>query len=78
MTSNYPTSDPITVFIERKKGLSEEQIDELKAMSEKVAAENIGMPSVFMIATTLLEWLQENNVAGQDGSMYSGNFYSFL
>jgi hypothetical protein len=29
------------------------------------------MPSVFAVAESLREWLVDNNVPGQDGSMYA-------
>lgn len=29
------------------------------------------MPCIFVIAEAVKEWLQDNNVAGQDGSMYA-------
>lgn len=73
MTNAYPTSEPIFVHIERRKGLSIEQGDELKELANNVASENLGMPSIFIVANAMQEWLQENNSPGQDGSMYSGN-----
>ncbi len=60
--------------IQNEKGLSNDQIDELKSICIKTADENIGMPSVFMVTSGMQEWLQENNIPGQDGSMYSGNY----
>jgi hypothetical protein len=31
------------------------------------AEENVGMPSIYTIADSCKTWLQDNNVAGQDG-----------
>ena len=38
--------------------------------NEKLA-ENLGMPSIFATAEAIREWLVENNIEGQDGSMYA-------
>ncbi len=74
MPASYPSSSAAFVRVKAKKGLSDEQIDELQGIAETTSAENIGMPTVFTIANAVQEWLSENNVPGQDGSMYSGNY----
>ena len=66
---NYPEVIPI-LSIEAVKGLSDGQIRELKSLADQTATENLGMPSIFTIAEALKEWLLDNNVEGQDGSMY--------
>lgn len=48
------------------------QADEVKEVADRVALENVGAPSVFAVAEAVKEWLVDNNIAGQDGSMYSG------
>lgn len=52
--------------------MSANQADEVKELADRVALENIGAPSVFAVAEAVKEWLVDNNIAGQDGSMYSG------
>lgn len=44
----------------------------MKEVADRVALENLGAPSVFAVAEAVKEWLVDNNIAGQDGSMYSG------
>jgi hypothetical protein len=77
MPSSYPSSEPLLVHISPLKGLSSDQIDELIGLCQNVAVENVGMPSVFIVAMAVQEWLSENNIPGNDGSMYSGNNYFF-
>lgn len=72
MRAEYPSNAPLLVGIENRKGLTEEQMEETKTMCNSLADENIGMPSMFTLTSALQEWLQDNNVPGQDGSMYSG------
>lgn len=66
----YPEVPPI-LSINPIKGLGNLQIDELKTLSDAKAAENLGMPSIFVVAEAIKEWLVDNNVEGQDGSMYA-------
>lgn len=73
MVQDYPTTSSVLFEIEGKKGLSPDQIEEAKVLCAKTAEENIGMSIVFMLTSSLQEWLQENNIPGHDGSMYSGN-----
>lgn len=75
MRTEYPTSAAILVGIQNKKGINEEQLEELKNICSNTSEENIGTPSMFLIASAVQEWLQDNNVPGQDGSMYSGIFH---
>lgn len=68
----YPEETAPFLSIEIEKGLSSIHADELAILADTTATENIGMPCVFTVAEILKEWLIDNNVAGQDGSMYSG------
>ena len=68
---NYPLETTPIIDIECIKGLSKKHCDELKMLSENIANENIGMPSIFTICEGLKDWLLDNNHPGQDGSMYS-------
>lgn len=68
--SEYPSCSP-TIEIEVEKGLGKKQVDELSILVRKVAEENIGAASVFTITEAVKDWLLDNNVAGQDGSMYA-------
>ena len=72
MPSDYPSSCAPIINLEVIKGLSLDRGDELKAVAVKVAEDNVGLPSVFTIAEAIKEWLVDNNIPGQDGSMYSG------
>uniref|UniRef100_A0A7S3GN04 RWD domain-containing protein n=1 Tax=Spumella elongata TaxID=89044 RepID=A0A7S3GN04_9STRA len=67
----YPSDSPPSFKIIIEKGLSANQADEVKEVADRVALENIGAPSVFAVAEAVKEWLVDNNIAGQDGSMYS-------
>jgi aminoglycoside phosphotransferase len=75
MKEDYPSDSSILVEAENRKGLSGDQVDELKVHCAKVATENIGMPNVFMVSSAAQEWLLENNIPGTDGSMYAGKFF---
>lgn len=75
MVENYPAQSAALLSLSPMKGLSSSQIDELKTMSANIAQENIGSPAMYLIVDSLKEWLQANNIPGQDGSMYSGNFH---
>ena len=66
----YPSVIP-SIVIEPEKGLGKKQIDELQSLAEGHAQNNIGMPSIFVIAEAIKEWLADNNKPGQDGSMYA-------
>lgn len=72
MVQDYPSSSPIIFEIESKKGLSPDQIEEGKATCTTIAEENVGMPIIFMLTSSIQDWLQENNIPGHDGSMYAG------
>lgn len=67
----YPSSAAPQIGIEIEKGLGQKQRDELKVIAENTANVDIGMPTIFSICEALKEWLCDNNVPGQDGSMYS-------
>lgn len=72
MPSSYPLERAALVACPKSKGLSHTHVDELLAAARKAADEGIGMASIFMVAEAVKEWLQANNLAGLDGSMYSG------
>jgi ubiquitin-protein ligase len=71
----YPSESPPNLKIQVEKGLSANQGDEVKELADRVAQENLGAPSIFAVAEAVKEWLVDNNIAGQDGSMYSGTFF---
>lgn len=71
MTPSYPSSSPALTLVHAVKGISSDQLSELQSTAERLAQDNIGMPSIYVIAVALQEWLTENNVPGNDGSMYS-------
>lgn len=68
--AEYPTV-LANVTIEIEKGLTGKHQDELLALVDKCGKENIGSPAIFSIAEAVKEWLQDNNIPGQDGSMYA-------
>jgi hypothetical protein len=57
--------------VEIKKGLSSKQKEELLGKLNTAASDNIEMPSIYCIVEAAREWLVDNNVEGQDGSMYA-------
>ena len=68
----YPGSAPPELTVEVEKGLGRRQKEELEALADSTAAsEGVGVPVIFTVCEALKEWLCDNNVAGQDGSMYS-------
>lgn len=71
LPTTYPDEIAPILSIKIEKGLGDVHADELKALADEIATENIGMPSIFTVAEAVKEWLIDNNVAGQDGSMYS-------
>ena len=68
--SDYPEIVP-TISIEVIKGLGASHEEEIMAVGAQKLEENLGMPSIFATAEAIREWLVENNVEGQDGSMYA-------
>ena len=66
----YPEVVP-TINIEVIKGLGASHEEEIMALGNEKLAENLGMPSIFATAEAIREWLVENNIEGQDGSMYA-------
>jgi hypothetical protein len=70
--SDYPSGDGLPAFeVEPFKGLGKKQCEEIIKIAEESALENQGMASIFTVAEAVREWLVDNNVAGQDGSMYA-------
>lgn len=70
MPSDYPNIPP-NLTIEVVKGLNSKQASDLLELANNCAQENVGMPSVFVICEAVREWLLDNNLPGQDGSMYA-------
>lgn len=67
---DYPNCVPeLKIIID--KGLSKKQGDDLTVLVNATAEENVGMPSIFVIAEAVKDWLADNNTPGQDGSMYA-------
>mmetsp|Transcript_17336 Transcript_17336/g.18075 ORF Transcript_17336/g.18075 Transcript_17336/m.18075 type:complete len:318 (+) Transcript_17336:49-1002(+) len=68
--SDYPSIPPV-IDVELKKGLASKQKEEILNIIKTQAEDNLGAPSIYTITEAVREWLVDNNVAGQDGSMYS-------
>lgn len=71
LPSNYPSTEIPVMNIQIQKGLSNDQASEVLAIANTIALENTSSPSIFTICEGVKEWLVDNNIAGQDGSMYS-------
>jgi len=69
--SNYPSESAPVLFVEPRKGLSKKQVEEMKELADETSGTGLGGPSVFSVCEALKEWLSDNNVAGQDDSMYA-------
>ena len=78
LPSLYPDETLPLMSIEIEKGLSHTHVDELMTIATEVATTNLGMPVIFAVAEAIKEWLVDNNVEGQDGSMYAGRFYELV
>lgn len=70
MPDDYPNCIP-QLSIEMIKGLTTSQLEEVQEVAMKSAQDNLGMPCIYMVTEAIREWLADNNVAGQDGSMYA-------
>ncbi len=68
---DYPSSSIPEFELNALKGLSKKQIDEMHSLAISSSEEQQGMPSVFSVCEALKEWLLDNNVPGQDDSMYA-------
>lgn len=68
--AEYPSVIPL-VGIEVEKGLGKKHADELRVIATDHAENNVGGPSIFVIAEAIKDWLMDNNNPGQDGSMYA-------
>jgi len=66
----YPEVVPI-LCIEVDKGLGKKHKEELTELVNTRAQDNMGMPMVYVLAELVREWLIDNNIPGQDGSMYA-------
>lgn len=71
MPESYPEECGPDITIDIKKGISEKQKPEIEELIQTQATDNIGMASMYVIAEAVREWLVDNNVEGQDGSMYA-------
>jgi len=67
----YPSDCIPDLSIEPVKGLGPKQVEELLELAKEKSEEEMGGPSVFGVCEALKEWLLDNNVPGQDGSMYA-------
>jgi aminoglycoside phosphotransferase len=72
MVPGYPAEKPLLTGFQNEQGLGGTHLEELVEVGKRAAVENLGMPSIFMVAEAAKEWLQMNNLPGLDGSMYSG------
>ena len=70
MPEEYPNVVP-QLNIETIKGLTSNQRDDILEIAKTSAQENLGMPSIYMVTESIRGWLLDNNVPGQDGSMYA-------
>ena len=71
LPTSYPGDEPPIFEVQLVKGLSKKQAGEVRVVAEVTASENLGMASLFTVIESVREWLVDNNVAGQDGSMYA-------
>jgi hypothetical protein len=69
--AEYPDGSIPELSIEPEKGLTKAQVDDLTNVAVSTATENMGSPSIFIVAEAVKDWLVANNIAGQDGSMYA-------
>jgi hypothetical protein len=60
----YP-SEVAEIEIEIKKGLAAKRKEEISALINTHAEENLGAPAIYAIVEAVREWLVDNNVAGQ-------------
>lgn len=68
--STYPSEVPI-IEVELKKGLASKRKEEILNLINTTAQDNLGAPAIYTIVEAVREWLVDNNIPGQDGSMYS-------
>jgi RWD domain len=57
----YPNDTVPILSIAPDKGLNKKQSDELLSLANGLASDNIGMPSIFVVAEGIKEWLVDNN-----------------
>ena len=69
--ANYPSQSIPEYTLEPEKGLSKRQLEEMRELANETSETQLGGPSVFSVCEVLKEWLSDNNVAGQDDSMYA-------
>ena len=66
----YPSAVCPQFIVSRIKGLSSKQCEEMLELANQTSEEGLGGPTVFSVCEALKEWLADNNVPGQDDSMY--------
>lgn len=71
LPEGYPEEVLPDISFDIKKGISEKQKPELTELIQSQAEDNLGCASIFVVAEAVKEWLVDNNVEGQDGSMYA-------
>lgn len=69
--SNYPSASIPSFQLELHQGLSKRQLEEMRELAEETSTASLGGPSVFGVCEALKEWLSDNNIPGQDDSMYA-------
>ena len=67
----YPSTTVPEFEVHMIKGLSTKQTEEMMALAVTTAEEGLGGPTVFSACEALKEWLSDNNLPGQDDSMYA-------
>jgi len=68
--TNYPEVVP-RIEIRVLKGLSAEEAEELLAVANKAAKEELGSPGLFAVTEEVKEWLREHNEDKGDGSAFA-------
>lgn len=66
LPSHYPDTELPIFEIEIIKGLAPEHAAELVAVANEEAEANQGVPSIFVVAERIREWLTEHNYTGLD------------
>ena len=69
-TETYPDVAP-NFELKIVKGLKEKQLPDLETVVNSCVEENIGMPMIYTIADSIVEWLLNNNRPATDGSIHS-------
>ncbi|KAG5178363.1 ubiquitin-conjugating enzyme/RWD-like protein [Tribonema minus] len=67
---SYPDTPP-DIDIVIKQGLNEAQAQELLALAQQNAQDNVGIAMGYTLAEAIREWLADNNQSATDGSMHA-------